>query len=273
MDWVRPPAVDGLFYPGEEGALRDTVLRLLAGVEAGTANDVRASRDQDTPPPKAVVAPHAGYVYSGSVAASAYSRLGSLKGMVTRVVLLGPAHRYPLRGLAAHSATAFQTPLGTVPLDTGSIEEARRFSQVLVLDEAHEGEHSLEVHLPFLQMVLGDFSLVPLVVGEARAEEVAEVLRTLWGGPETLIVVSSDLSHFLSYDQAAALDGLTAQAIETLEPEEIGHDQACGRIPLSGLLLLAREKCMRVERMDLRSSGDTAGPRNQVVGYGSWLLY
>jgi len=263
MDWFRPPAVAGRFYPGRERDLR----RELEGLLGAAAEGAAAS-----PTPKALIAPHAGYVYSGPVAASGYALLAPLRGVVGQVVLLGPAHRYPFRGLAVSSASAFDTPLGRVPLDREALQRAMALPQVLLLDEAHEGEHSLEVHLPFLQMVLGGFTLVPLVVGEARPEEVAEVLRVLWGGPETLIVVSSDLSHYLPYSEAMEMDERTARAIEELRPEEIGGNQACGRTPMGGLLLVAREKGLRVRRVDLRNSGDTAGPRTQVVGYGSFLL-
>jgi AmmeMemoRadiSam system protein B len=223
-------------------------------------------------PPKAVIAPHAGYIYSGPIAASAYARLAPLAEIVQRVVLLGPAHRVGFRGLAASSARAFETPLGPVPLDGEFNELALGLPQVHLLDEAHEGEHSLEVHLPFLQVVLGNFSVVPMVVGDAEPEEVAEVLRVLWGGPETLIVVSSDLSHYLPYPRAVELDETTAQAIEACQPDRIHPSQACGRTPMGGLLLRAKEEGLSVERVDLRNSGDTSGTRDRVVGYGSFLL-
>jgi MEMO1 family protein len=283
MDWFRRPAVAGRFYPLREHDLRSEVEGLLdaAGGACGSGTVVadpvsilRVPGDPEVsaPVPKALIAPHAGYVYSGPVAASGYALLAPLGGSVRRVVLLGPAHVWPFRGVAASSASGFDTPLGRVPLDQEGIRLALELPQVLPLDEAHEGEHSLEVHLPFLQMVLGEFSLVPLVVGDTSLEEVAEVLRLLWGGPETLIVVSSDLSHYLSYTEATELDERTARAIEDLRPEEIRGNQACGRTPLGGLLLVAREKGLRVCRVDLRNSGDTAGPRTQVVGYGSFLV-
>jgi AmmeMemoRadiSam system protein B len=281
MDWSRLPAVAGTFYPDQEASLRSEVEGLLEAAAREGGREDSGERmgpgtvmgpTAGTHRPKALIAPHAGYVYSGPVAASAYVRLASLRGSIHRVVLLGPAHRYQLRGLAASSATAFETPLGSVPVDGGGVRVALELDQVLLLDEAHEGEHSLEVHLPFLQVALGDFTLVPLVVGEASPEEVAEVLRVLWGGPETLIVVSSDLSHYLPYSRANELDALTARAIQELRPEGIGHDQACGRMPMGGLLLRAREEGLSVECVDLRNSGDTAGPRNQVVGYGSFLF-
>jgi MEMO1 family protein len=283
MDWYRRPAVAGRFYPGQERELRREVEELLG--EAAGKSSVPGSGRPDSRPfsltesvepsalrPKALIAPHAGYVYSGPVAASGYALLAPLKGSVQRVILLGPAHRWPFQGVAVSSSAGFDTPLGRVPLDHEAIGRALELPRVMVLDEAHEGEHSLEVHLPFLQTILGDFALVPLVVGEGSPEEVAEVLRLLWGGPETLVVISSDLSHYLPYAQAVEVDELTARAIEALRPEEIREDQACGRTPMGGLLLVAREKGLRVQRVDLRNSGDTAGPRNQVVGYGSFLF-
>jgi AmmeMemoRadiSam system protein B len=274
MDWSRPPAVAGMFYPEHETSLRSDVEALLesAARAGGDSGEGKGPLPGTAGRPKAVIAPHAGYVYSGPVAASAYVRLASLRGSIHRVVLLGPAHRYPLRGLAASSAIGFETPLGMVPVDLEGVRAALELDQVLLLDEAHEGEHSLEVHLPFLQVVLGDFALVPLVVGEIPPEDVAEVLKVLWGGPETLIVVSSDLSHYLPYSHANERDALTALAIQELRPEEIRDDQACGKAPMGGLLLRAREEGLSVECVDLRNSGDTAGPRNQVVGYGSFLF-
>jgi len=263
MDWVRSPAVAGSFYPADEPSLRKSVEDLLQGVLETT---------HSATPPKALIAPHAGYVYSGPVAASIYARLLPFRERYQRVVLLGPAHRYPFPGLAASSAMAFETPMGRIPLDLEAMAEALELPQVRLLDRAHEGEHSLEVHLPFLQAVLGDFRLVPLVVGDALPQEVASVLVKLWGGDETLVVVSSDLSHFLPHGQAVALDEETASAIEAFRPDDIGPDQACGRIPVGGLLLRARALGLLVERVDLRNSGDTAGPRDRVVGYGSFLF-
>ncbi len=258
--WIRRAAVAGLFYPGSAAELRSTVHTLLSEAKAGGAT------------PKALIAPHAGYVYSGPVAASVYATVEGGRGVIRRVVLLGPAHRVPFRGLAVTTASAFETPLGEVAVDREAVTLALSLPQVTELDEAHADEHSLEVHLPFLQVVLGEFSLVPLVVGDARPEEVAEVLRLLWGGPETLMVVSSDLSHYLPYDKAMEIDGTTAAAIEALKAEEIDYHQACGRIPLSGLLLVARERGLTVNTLDLRNSGDTAGPRHQVVGYGAFAF-
>jgi AmmeMemoRadiSam system protein B len=283
MEWYRRPAVAGRFYPGQERELRKEVEELLGEAAsdasrsgAGWPDSRPFSLTESVEPsalrPKALIAPHAGYVYSGPVAASGYALLAPLKGSVQRVILLGPAHRWPFQGLAVSSAAGFDTPLGRVSLDHEVIGRALELPQVVMLDEAHEGEHSLEVHLPFLQTILGGFTLVPLLVGDAAPEEVAEVLRLLWGGPETLVVISSDLSHYLPYSQAVEVDELTARAIEALRPEEIREDQACGMTPMGGLLLVAREKGLQVKRVDLRNSGDTAGPRNQVVGYGSFLF-
>lgn len=274
MAGTRHPAVAGMFYPHGESALRFQVETFL---DQARQREEKAWRFSDGVPresrrPKAIIAPHAGYVYSGPVAASAYLELAPLAGSVQRVVLLGPAHRYPFRGLAASSAEAFETPLGPVPVDQEGVRIALEQPQVDLLDAAHEGEHSLEVHLPFLQVVLGTFALVPLVVGEASPEEVSEVLKALWGGPETVVVVSSDLSHYLPYSEAIALDALTAEAVLELRPEEIGRDQACGRRPMAGLLLRAREEGLSAACVDLRNSGDTAGPRDQVVGYGSFVF-
>jgi AmmeMemoRadiSam system protein B len=257
---VRAPAVAGLFYPGEPGALRAAVEGYLAEAEAGGEA------------PKALVVPHAGYVYSGPIAASAYVRLAPLRERVSRVVLLGPAHRVAFRGLAVPGADAFETPLGRVELDRAGIETALALPQVVQLDAAHREEHSLEVQLPFLQRALAHFRLVPLVVGDATPREVSAVIEALWGGDETLVVVSSDLSHYLPYDEARALDLETSRAIEALEPEAIGHDQACGRLPVQGLLLSARRHGLRARTLDLRCSGDTAGPRDSVVGYGAYVF-
>lgn len=262
MTSIRRAAVAGQFYPGEARELSAAVERYLsqAAVEAG-------------PVPKAIIAPHAGYVYSGPVAASAYARLRPAAGRIRRVVLLGPCHRVPLRGLALSGADAFATPLGNVRVDGEAAKRLLALPQVCVFDETHFQEHSLEVHLPFLQVVLGDFALLPLVVGDAADDEVAAVLDAVWGGPETLIVVSSDLSHYLGYEAARRLDQATCHAIEALDAGAVGPDQACGRVPVKGLLQVARQRGLGVVTVDLRSSGDTAGPRDRVVGYGSWLFF
>ncbi len=262
MEKIRPPAVAGTFYPANPGDLQRAVNAYLAQAAGGSVA------------PKAIIAPHAGYIYSGPVAAAAYKWLATSTAnkIVKRVVLLGPAHRVAFSGLATHSADAFLTPLGRVSLDKEAIALATTLPQVSVLGVAHRQEHSLEVQLPFLQSTLREFSLVPFVVSNASPAEASEVLETLWGGPETLIVISSDLSHFHNYHTAQRLDLATAEAIENLQPDKIGYDRACGRIGIQALLLLAQKHGLSVQRVDLRNSGDTAGSREQVVGYGAWVF-
>jgi AmmeMemoRadiSam system protein B len=256
---IRKPAVAGQFYPGESGQLRRQVDSYLAA-----AGDV-AGR-----PPKAIIAPHAGYIYSGPIAGTAYAHLAQAAKVVRRVVLLGPAHWAAVRGLAASSAESFATPMGSAPLDQAAREQVLALQQVQVVDEAHEREHSLEVQLPFLQTIFAEFSLVPLAVGSSSANDVAEVLSALWGGPETVIVISSDLSHYHDYQTATELDKATARAIEGLQT--VSEGQACGRRAINGLLQLARERGLSAHAVDLRNSGDTAGPRDRVVGYGAFTF-
>lgn len=269
--YVRPPAVAGTFYPAGRSELEAMVRDLLS--EAGAASPAGSTRGPlPGPTPKAVIAPHAGFVFSGPVAASVYARLAPARGLVSRVVLVGPAHRVPLRGLALPDATAFETPLGTVPIDAEGVARVLELPQVRALHAAHELEHSLEVQLPFLQVVLGRFSLVPLVAGDASAREVAQVLDAVWGGDETLVVVSSDLSHYHDHATARRLDAATTRAIEALDGDAIGFDDACGRVPIRGLLEAAKARGLSPETLDVRSSGDTAGPRDRVVGYGAWTF-
>lgn len=260
MGTIREPAVAGHFYPAEAAELSRTVEHYLdeARFAAGSV-------------PKALIAPHAGYIYSGPVAASAYATLRSGHQCISRVVLLGPAHCVRLWGLAFSSAELFRTPLGDIPVEPVP-EEILAMREVCVSDTAHEAEHSLEVHLPFLQRTLGTFSIVPVVVGEAGPEVVAAVLDRFWGGPETLIAVSSDLSHYLDYRSAIASDHVTCDAIEHLCFEDLTREGACGRIPIGGLLLEARRRQLEVATLDLRNSGDTAGSKVSVVGYGAWAF-
>jgi AmmeMemoRadiSam system protein B len=261
MGSIRRPAVAGTFYPADPEALRAAVEGYLT--EAGAHGPV----------PKAIIAPHAGYIYSGPVAARAYARLAPGRGRIRRVVLIGPSHRVPFHGLALTRAEAYATPLGGIPIDRAAVEALLALPGVQLLDLAHEPEHSLEVHLPFLQMLLGDFTLVPIVAGSAPPDMVAAALETVWGGAETAIVVSSDLSHYLDYASARRIDGRTRDAIEHLDEAAIGHEQACGRVPIGGLLTLARRRHLSVETLDVRNSGDTAGPRDGVVGYGAWAFF
>ena len=231
-----------------------------------------AARVANEPAPKAIIAPHAGYVYSGPVAASAHTTLRPARDIIKRVVLIGPSHHAAFSGVATSSADAFSTPLGPVWLDKAALAQLASLPPVIVLDEAHEPEHCLEVHLPFLQIILREFTLVPLLVGDAADEDVAQVLAALWDGPGTRIAVSSDLSHYHDYRTADALDETTARMIETLQLEQLDADHACGARPIRGLLQLARERGLRPSCVDLRNSGDTAGPRDRVVGYGAFVF-
>jgi AmmeMemoRadiSam system protein B len=262
MPAVREAVVDGLFYPAAPGALRAQIVDYLVGAGVGVASDGRM--------PKLLITPHAGYDYCAAVAARAYALLGRANARgVHRVVLLGPAHRVALDGLAAPDAEAFETPLGRVVVDAAALATLDDLPQVTRSDRAHEREHSLEVQLPFLQTLLGSgFTLVPLVVGDAGAEAVAQVLERLWGGDETLIVISSDLSHYLPYKQAQAADQATAQRILALDAGLAPHE-ACGAAAINGALLAARRHGLAPRVLDLRNSGDTAGDRDRVVGYGA----
>jgi hypothetical protein len=241
------------------------VAEFLAGAGSAALSGAAAT-------PKAIIAPHAGYIFSGPVAASAYARWAPDGSAIKRVVLIGPSHFVEFAGLAASNAEYFSTPLGRVPVDTEAVRQLGRLRQVCCLDEVHANEHSLEVHLPFLQVILDDFKIVPLLTGEVADVDVAEVISTLWGGPETRFVVSSDLSHYHDYGRARELDWITSRAIEELEPEGITASQACGRKAVCGLLHAVRQHGLRARTVELRNSGDTAGPRSQVVGYGAFVF-
>jgi len=259
---VRRPAVAGMFYPADPDVLARDVDAMLAEAPVWPGE-----------PPKALVVPHAGYVYSGPIAASGYTTLRGARGRVRRVVLLGPAHYVPVVGLAFPSVDGFETPLGIVSIDPEARRAVAELPDVVVDDAPHAPEHSLEVHLPFIQRVLGDeVTLAPFVVGRASAESVARVLDVLWGGDETVVIVSSDLSHYLDHATARQRDEQTAELIvsglfDRLEPED-----ACGAYPMRGLLVAADRHGLHTTMLDLRSSGDTAGPRDRVVGYGAFAL-
>lgn len=257
---TRPAAVAGQFYPASPSALGQIVEMFLAKAKPSAGKS-----------PKAVIAPHAGLIYSGPIAGSAF-RPWADNGNVRRVVLLGPSHYVCFEGLALASAVKFRTPLGDVAVDLDAVRALRALPQVQVFDPAHEEEHCLEVELPFLQRTLGDFQIVPLVVGEAGDEEIREVIDQLWGGPETRFVISSDLSHYHAYDAARRLDRATAEHIETTQGERLTGNEACGYRPIRGFLQAARARGLHVETADLRNSGDTAGPRDRVVGYGAFLF-
>ncbi len=257
---VRPAAVAGSFYPGNAEQLAREVDALLAAARPHACR------------PKALVVPHAGFVYSGPVAATAYATVAAMRPLPTKVVLLGPSHHVGFRGLALPGVDALATPLGLVPVDLELAQRARTFPFVGESSLAHKREHSLEVQLPFLQRALGRFSVLPLVVGQADPRDVASVLVAVWGGDETLIVVSSDLSHDLPFEEARAVDRHTAEVIVALDDTAVGSDAACGCQPLRGLLVAARAHHLRVEPLDLRNSGETAGDRARVVGYGAFAF-
>jgi len=269
MKSLRKPAVAGTFYPADPDILRRTVQGFLDAVDIPSIGDAA-----ETPAaPKAMIVPHAGYVYSGQVAAAAYARLAGVRDTIRRVVLVGPTHWVRIKGLAASSARGFETPLGTVPLDGPALNTVLDLPGIQVSDTAHAEEHSLEVQLPFLQEVLSDFRLVPLVVGEAATHEVARILDALWGGGETLVVISSDLSHFHDYDSACRLDRSATKAIEGLRPEALGGTQACGARPIRGLLAAAPDRGLKTTTVALQNSGDVTGTSDRVVGYGAYVFH
>ncbi len=260
MSTIQMPNVAGAFYPADPETLSTEVDRFLTDAHA-----------YQGPAPKAIIAPHAGYIYSGPVAGNAYASLRPVADIIQRVVVLAPSHRVAFRGIATSEANEFRTPLGDIPVDTEAVELATRLPQVGYLEQAFQGEHALEVQLPFLQRTLNNFRLVPFIVGDTQAEEVAQLLDLLWGD-ETLIVISSDLSHYHDYADAMQRDRHTTAHIEALDTN-LAYDDACGRNPIQGLLLAARKHGLSVETRDLRNSGDTAGPRDRVVGYGAYVFH
>ncbi|MBL0313792.1 MAG: AmmeMemoRadiSam system protein B [Holophagaceae bacterium] len=262
MQEIRAAAVAGLFYPREAEHLAHDIQVML-----NSASKVKAPSGVI----KALIVPHAGYIYSGPIAASAFAQLSPVRDSIRRVVLLGPTHRVYASGLALPGVNAFETPLGRISVDQDAVHFLKPLRQVSISPSAHELEHSLEVQLPFLQQVLSDFKLVPLAVGDATPQAVSEVIETLWGGPETLIVVSSDLSHYHPYDLAQQIDQRTCANIVELQQLD-SHDQACGATPVNGLLLAARHHRLNAHLLDRRNSGDTAGDRDRVVGYAAFAF-
>lgn len=258
---VRLPSVAGQFYSDNALELHQQISRFIQ-----QAQTVHSDY------PKAIIAPHAGYVYSGPVAATAYKKVMEKAATIKQVIIMSPAHRYGFKGLAWSAADSFRTPLGDVKVNKEALNQVKQLDFVHNLEQAFDGEHALEVHLPFLQSILNDFQIVPFVVGVAEPEQVAQVLDQLWGKEETLIVISSDLSHFHDYQSARQRDQKTTQAIEDLRYEDIHGEDACGTYPLSGLLLEARKRKLHAENIDLRNSGDTAGSKDSVVGYGAYLI-
>lgn len=260
---TRAPAVAGTFYPGDEPSIREMLDDQLAEAREKRPAGLR---------PRALIVPHAGWIYSGPIAASAYTLLEPLRGTIERVVLLGPSHFVPFEGVALPSHDAFETPLGRIPIDRDAMSRLDDLDFVATWDQPHSREHSLEVQLPFLQKLLGEFKLIPIAVGEATAAQVGEVIDRLWGDEHTLIVISSDLSHYEPYDRAREIDETTAAAIDSLSRTDIGPYQACGCRPINGMIHIAKARGLSIRRLDLRNSGDTAGPRDRVVGYGAWEI-
>ncbi len=260
---IRNPAVAGAFYPGNTSELDIAIETYLDNSETQAI----ATK------PRALIVPHAGYIYSGPIAASAYTQLIPFAQQISKVVLLGPSHKIPLLGIASSSYDFFQTPLGEIPLDRKIIDQLDQLPFVQAYDDAHAQEHSLEVQLPFLQKILPRFTLIPLVIGQAEDQQVSEVIEKLWQEEDTLFLISSDLSHFLDYQRARECDKATNTAISAFNPEKIHYEQACGRSAIAGLLLSAQKHHLNVQTLDLRNSGDTAGSKDRVVGYGAWVFY
>jgi AmmeMemoRadiSam system protein B len=259
MSSIRQPSVAGYFYPSDPMVLQKTVDALLS-----------QAKPFSLPAPKAIIAPHAGYIYSGPIAATIYKTLYPHKDSIKCVVLLGPAHRLGFVGIAGTQVTNFITPLGSIPVNSAAIQSILDIPGVQILEQAYEMEHCLEVQLPFLQTILRNFTIVPLIVGDAQPQLVAKVIERLWGEEETLIVISSDLSHYYDYSTAHKLDTAASKAIVELTPEKIADNQACGRLPIKGMLLAAAKKKLHAQMLDLRNSGDTAGNKDKVVGYGAY---
>ncbi len=262
MDRILRPMVAGMFYPENAETLKSMVDELLHQNQASPAIT-----------PKALIVPHAGYIYSGSVAASAYGQVLPVREQIKQVVLLAPAHRVGFRGIATTSADKLSTPLGAISVDHEARNKALTLPQVQIFDMAFEGEHALEVQLPFLQRLLPDFKVVPFIVGQSTPQEVSELLELLWGNQRTLIVISSDLSHFLDYHSARERDARTTQAIVNLQADSIGAEDACGHLPIQGFLKSATDHHLHATAVDVRNSGDTAGDKRRVVGYGAYAFY
>ena len=262
MTQIRQPAVAGMFYPADKQLLKDDIHQYL--------NQASIEQQEHL---KAIVVPHAGYMYSGPIAAAAFKQLIPFKDTIKRVVLLGPSHRVAFSGLAVPQSDIFNTPLGEIQIDQKGIQLLLDLPQVVISEQAHRDEHSLEVQLPFLQEILDEFTLIPLVVGDAERNEVAEVINRLWGDQHTLIVISTDLSHYHSYNEAKQRDQATSDAIINLKPDLIGYEDACGRNGLKGMMTVAEEKNLSIDILDLRNSGDTAGDKSRVVGYGAYVVH
>lgn len=257
---IRKPVCAGMFYPDDGAELHDWVQRFLMEGHAAVAA------------PKAVIAPHAGFLYSGAIAGSAFAAWRALRGKIKRVVIAGPSHRVGFQGIALSDAELFATPLGLIPVDVDAADALRSLPHVIDMEAAHTHEHSIETHLPFLQEALGEFKLVPLIVGETSPREVALAFSPFWNDPDTIFSISSDLSHYHRYEQAVRLDAATTRAIVGNNPHDISPSSACGRLSILGLLHIAGRHTLSATALDVRNSGDTAGDRSRVVGYGAYAF-
>lgn len=265
---TRAPAVSGLFYNDSPISLRRQVLEFLAA--ASSAEDRSATKNSEL---KAVVVPHAGYIYSGPVAAFAYKEIQKEAAHFKKIVLIGPSHHVPFQGVAVPKMNTFATPLGSVSVDLSLKQIALNFSFVIENDEPHRKEHSLEVQLPFLQVALKKFSILPIVIGQASATDLTQLLYKLCTEKDVLIVISSDLSHYLPYNIAQKRDLNTIDHILHFEPEKIEYDDACGRQGIQAFLHYAQSKKLIPILFNYKNSGDTAGDKSQVVGYCSIGFY
>lgn len=270
MTIIRPPAVAGTFYPADADLLRSEIDGLIdAALHSGIAQ-------QETATPKAIIVPHAGLMFSGSLAALGFATVRALKDTIKRIVIIGPAHRMAFQGIALARADQFATPLGNMRCDLPALQKALALPHVQMLDDAHTLEHGLEIELPFIQRLFGeqsDIGIVPLLVSRCSPRQVHEVIEKLWGGPETLIVISSDLSHFHDYDTAKKMDNRTRAMIENFDAENIDTNDACGALPVAGMLMAARNRGMKIKTLGMRNSGDVTGDKSRVVGYGAWAVY
>ena len=267
---IRSAAVAGSFYSADPQQLSSDILGFI---EHANCHSINAYNNPPDVPPKAIVSPHAGYIYSGPVAACAYKLLQPYAKKITQIIVLGPAHRLAFKGIATPAADFFTTPLGQIRVNNKNCKKAQQLNFINENNLAHKDEHSIEVQLPFLQTVLSDFEITPLLVGDCNHNDVTTLLQLFINEPDTLIIISTDLSHFHDYATAIKQDTLTSEAILSLQPDNIHYADACGRTPLSGLLTLAKQEHLHIDLLNLKNSGDTAGDKNRVVGYASYVIY
>jgi len=261
----RQASVAGSFYPKNPAQLKKTLTNLF------NANE-DLNIDFQTPV-KAIIAPHAGYIYSGPIAAKAYSLVSTCIKGKNKITIIGPSHFVPFNGIALSTAEFFETPLGKIKVDHHAYELINRIPEVIYLDEAHAREHSIEVHLPFIQYLKKDVRIIPLAVGQTSYQKVAKVLEKFCEEKDNLIIISSDLSHYHAYGYAQKYDLQTALKIENYKCSQLGPNEACGYLAIAGLLKMAKDRKYKIKRIDLCNSGDTSGSKDTVVGYGSWFFH